>query len=370
MIRVAVAGAGPVGLFLGCLLARQGVETILLEKRSSGGGSLASSRSIGLHPPALEALAAVDLAEPLVKCGIAIRAARVFDEGEYLGALPLEGCPPPFPFVLSLPQGVTERLLAEKLEEIAPGCVRKGFELDQVAEVEDGFELRSRGGQTVTSRLLVGCDGHRSRVRSFVAGTVTGGPSGNHYLMADLPDNSDLGADAALFLGRAGVVESFPLPGCRRRWVARLRERPAAADLELLREVVEQRTGRWLPAAEGDRASLFTAESRLARPIAGNRWALAGDAAHVVSPIGGQGMNLGILGAAALLDAGLSADWKPLLYDRAQRRRARRAAGRARLNMTLGGEEVPGPVRRSVLRSFLSRPLAARAARYFTMRGL
>jgi 2-polyprenyl-6-methoxyphenol hydroxylase-like FAD-dependent oxidoreductase len=373
MSRIAVVGAGPVGLFLACLLTGSGHEVTVLERRLGRAGDRQDdSRSIGIHPPALEALDLVGAAGPLVECGVAIRRARLFLERRHLGTLSLEGCPPPYPFVLSLPQGVTEGVLEERLERLAAGALRRGGAVAGVREAADGVVLELADGRTLEAEFVVGCDGRSSRVRESLAIPLHAPPSRrHHYLMADLVDSGELGAEAAIWLGRAGVVESFPLPGGRRRWVARTatRRRHSAHDLS---ELVLARTGVELALPEDAAASAFSAETRIARRFAGARWALAGDAAHVISPIGGQGMNLGWLGALSLavaLERGVG-EWRPAAYDRRQRRRVAAAARRAWLNMALGSDRMPAMVQRAALRTVLAPGVAAHAARHFTMRGL
>ncbi|HEX7002822.1 MAG TPA: NAD(P)/FAD-dependent oxidoreductase [Trueperaceae bacterium] len=367
MSRVLIVGAGPIGLFLGCRLALEGHEVQILEMRDR---ISPSARSIGIHPPALEALDSVGVAEALIDCGVAIRRAHVYDEMRYLGELDLGPCPPPYPFVLSLPQGLTESLLEARLDHLAPGAIRRGEEVVAVDAREDSVEVRLEGGEIVAGDFLAGCDGHRSQVRRGVGSRLHGGRREDHYLMADVEDPGEAGSEALFYLGRTGVVESFPLPGSRRRWVARLSEVPPRAEYERLRSAVAERTGRLLPETPGARASAFTARNLLATPLAGPRWALVGDAAHVVSPIGGQGMNLGLIGAAALLDAGFAAAWRPDHYARRQGMRARRAARRSLLNMNLGSERFPPLVRRVALGTLLHPLVRGRAARFFTMRGL
>jgi 2-polyprenyl-6-methoxyphenol hydroxylase-like FAD-dependent oxidoreductase len=373
MSIIAVVGAGPVGLYLACLLASAGHDVSVLERRLEWSGDRQDDlRSIGIHPPALEALDLVGAAGPLVECGVAIRRARLFLERRYLGTLSLEGCPPPYPYVLSLPQGVTEGVLEERLERLAPGALRRGWALDTVREVPGGVALELAGGRTLEAEFVVGCDGRLSRVRESLDVPLREAPTRHHYLMADLSDTGELGADAAIWLGGAGVVESFPLPRERRRWVARTAERRWRPALDELTELVLGRTGVALEPPPDGAASGFSAETRLARRIAGARWALAGDAAHVISPIGGQGMNLGWLGALSLavaLERGVG-EWRPAAYELRQRRRAAAAARRAWLNMTLGGDRTPGTLRRAALRTVLAPGVAAHAARYFTMRGL
>src|SRR5688572_28297789 len=107
---VAIVGAGPVGLLLGCLLAQRGVEVRVLERLAS---LSSSSRAIGVHPPGLQCLREVGVAGALVQRGVRVQSGRVLCAGRAVGEIGFETLPPPFDFVLSVPQAETERLLAE-----------------------------------------------------------------------------------------------------------------------------------------------------------------------------------------------------------------------------------------------------------------
>lgn len=368
MNSVAIVGAGPVGLYLACLLADSGRGVSVLERR---GAPAEAARSIGVHPPALEALDRVGVAGCLIERGALIRSARVTVGPRYLGSVSLDSCPPPYPFVLSLDQAETERVLEARLERLAPGALCRNVEVAAANVSADGAILELAGGGSLEAAFVVGCDGRRSRVRESLSVPVLGRAHGDHYLMADVPDATGPAGDALLCLDREGVVESFPLPGGRRRWVARVRRRPALPGWDQLAEVVAGRTGQDPVDARAPVAA-FTAETRIASSFAGTNWALAGDAAHVVSPIGGQGMNLGLLGAMELSRALLAREPELALarYGRLQARRARRAARRARLNMVMGHERMPPALRAAILRGLLVPGLERPVARYFTMRGL
>lgn len=371
MSEFVIVGAGPVGLFLATLLAGSGREVTVLERALEVN---AHGRSIGIHPPALEALAQAGVAGSLVSRAAVIRRARVFVEGREPRSVELAACPPPYPFVLSLPQGETERQLEERLAQLAPTALRRGCRVSAVERAGGNHQVRLESGEVVSGGVLLGCDGRDSLVRSRIPVTTRGRAHRHHYLMADLPDEGAsvlTGSEAGLFLDRRGVVESFPLPHARRRWVAKVRRRPASPTFDALAEAIHERTGVHLRRPDPDPVTAFTAETRLAERLAGPGWALVGDAAHVISPIGGQGMNLGLLGAHLLWQELMRGgrDWHER-YGSRQRARARAAARRASLNMALGAEDFPPALRRLFLAAILHPRLETRVARFFTMRGL
>jgi 2-polyprenyl-6-methoxyphenol hydroxylase-like FAD-dependent oxidoreductase len=195
--------------------------------------------------------------------------------------------------------------------------------------------------------------------------------------MGDFADATGDGARAVLHLEAAGIVESFPLPGGVRRWVAHVPEPaldPSARDLA---RIVGERTGVRPDPSTCTMLSAFTVTERLAARLRSGRVLLAGDAAHEVSPIGGQGMNLGWLDAEAfvpLIAAGTGGQWDELwAAAEAERLRAARFAARqARVNMALGRELPAGimAARNAAFRALYRVPwLAERTAARFTMQG-
>lgn len=383
VLDVLIVGGGPVGLFLGCLLAQRGLGVRVLERRERPGQH---SRAIGIHPPALKAFRAVGLTAPLLSAGLPITRGLVTGEAGPLGELGFGAASADFPFILSLPQRETEAVLRRRLAELAPGSFRAGAEVLTLRQENDCVHVtvRDNGRRLeLRARHVIGADGWRSAVREALGQPFPGQLYPDKYLMGDFPDTTPLGQAALVSLTGEGVVESFPLPGQNgaepgRRWVAhtgkRLLDAPSARDLTTL---IERRTGLHVPAAECRMLSAFEVRRHRVACMVRGRTVLIGDAAHVVSPIGGQGMNLGWLDAAALAPLlqqsleGRRVDWRH--FERTRLRSAAIAGHQAELNMAAGrpagvwGQRWREQLIRRVLRSPAAEPLLARA---FTMRWL
>jgi 2-polyprenyl-6-methoxyphenol hydroxylase-like FAD-dependent oxidoreductase len=299
--QVLVVGAGPTGLTLAAQLLARGVQTRVIDK---GVGPATQSRALGVHARTLEVLDTMGLADAFIARGHRVRYVHMHVAARRLFDLDLANNGSRYGFTLSLPQRDTELLLRTRVQELG-GVIEQGVELLHLTQTADGVDATlsdAAGHQTeMTAGYVVGCDGAHSRVRHQLDLPFLGQPYPQDWLLADvaLAGPIDPTAVSMYFRPNGLPVTFIPMGKSRCRIVmanAGDRHGPAPT-LDEIQDLTEQRAP-W-PVVVSDPVWLasFRCQLRSVTTYRRGRVFLAGDAAHIQAPAGGQGMNTGMTDA-------------------------------------------------------------------------
>ena len=292
---VLIVGAGPVGLFLANECARRGIRFRLIETRSA---QSEHSKALAIFSRTLEVFDMAGLVGPFLDAANRVTRVAVITHGRHLAHMRFEPESSPYPFVAMVPQNVTERLLLEALRRRG-GDVEYGSTFLS-AEPDGGgvcVDFDRRGTRaSLRAAYVVGCDGAHSAVRHLLHLPFEGGSYPDSFLLADVETNDALPADELqLCPSERGPLALFPMSATRRRIVATI---PApegdAPSLEVVRRVLAERAPREVEALSLHWSSYFRIHHRHVGSLRSGRFFVAGDAAHIHSPFGGQGMNTGL----------------------------------------------------------------------------
>src|SRR5262245_59889953 len=296
--QVLVVGAGPVGLFMAAELNRHGVSCRIVDKND---GPTHDSRAASIQARTLEILESVSLADEFVQMGNICHAAATYNsDHKLIKYLTFDELDSAFPFVLQLPQSQTERLLARYLARLGTEVERR-VELVAFEQDDDGVRatLRSPDGGLETAKVsyLVACDGAHSTIRHALGVSFSGDDYPTDLISADVHVDWKLSRDEQFsFLVAAGMLTFLPLARGRANIVGDLG--PAQENhvplgepaLEDLQAIFSARTPGGV-LSDCIWAVRYRVHSRQAERYQVGRVFLVGDAAHICSNIGGQGMN-------------------------------------------------------------------------------
>ncbi|MBV9205475.1 MAG: FAD-dependent monooxygenase [Actinobacteria bacterium] len=328
--QVLVVGAGPTGLTLAADLLARGVTARIIDK---GHGAALETRAVAVHGRAMEVLDLMGLADRFIARGQVVRRFSFYTDGRHRLSLDLARNGTRFGFMLDIPQHDTESLLRARIAELG-GVIEQGTELTGLTDEEACVtaSVTDAAGQprVITAGYLVGCDGAHSRVRHELGLPFHGHPYPQEWLLADVRLDWGRPEDEVHAFFRADGVPliCFPMRDHRWRLVVPFagRRTPGAPDLAEIQHLVDQRAPERIAVSDPTWLASFNCHRRSTNVYRRGHVLLAGDAVHIHTPAGGQGMNTGITDAHNLA-------WKLALV----------AAGRApeQLLDTYGAEREP-----------------------------
>jgi 2-polyprenyl-6-methoxyphenol hydroxylase-like FAD-dependent oxidoreductase len=356
MTEVIIVGAGPTGLMLAGDLAAAGVDVRILERRAEESNL---TRAFALHARSLELLDMRGIADELVAQGFPLPEVRAhLGTGEIV--FNMRHPDSRFPYTLVIRQARTEALLEKRARGLGVEF-RAGAEVTDLRQDAEGVTVTVGGDRTERASYVIGCDGAHSTVRRLLGVRFSGRSYDTRIILADARFDRDLPLAVNPFVGRDGVVLLPPYgDGWYRAtiWDRTRQGVPLDQPVEIaeVRDSVRRIAGDDLGLAELGWSTRFLSERRQAERYRVGRVFLAGDAAHVHSPLGAMGMSTGIQDAANLswkLVAALRGWAPPWLLDSYQAER--HPAGRTALRFTdllMRLAVAPAPVR--LLRSVLA----------------
>ncbi len=299
--EVLVVGAGPTGLTLAISLLTRGVQATVVDRFVAGANT---SRAAAVNARTLEVLEDLDVARRMVKAGLIAPRFTMRQQDRVLMPIDFSGLPTEYPYTLMISQATTESLLVDRLSELG-GAVLRPKELTCLTEDRDGVLASFDDGEIIRARYIAGTDGMHSTVREQAGIGFSGGEFAEAFALADVQLSGEAPeAEVILFYSTAGLSVLAPLPGGIHRVVAPAPDAPDVPSAQFVQRLLDARgygPGR-TKVEQVVWASQFRIHHRVADTFRANRMLLAGDAAHVHSPAGGQGMNLGIQDAVALAD--------------------------------------------------------------------
>ncbi len=292
---VLIVGAGPVGLFIANECARRGLRWRLVETHSS---LSVHSKALAIFPRTLEIFDMAGVAGPFLEIANRVTSVAIMAHGRTLAHMPFTPHESRYPFIAMVPQNVTEKLLAEELE-------RRGG----VVEYETSFVSAVQQDEVITATLdhkghhleltasfVIGCDGAHSTVRHLLNLSFEGAEYRDLFLLADVDTSDTFPADQLqLCPSEFGPAAIFPMSATRRRIVATIEKTEGdAPSLELVQKILRERAPSGIEAHALHWSSYFHVHHRHIGQMRVGRFFVAGDAAHIHSPFGGQGMNTGL----------------------------------------------------------------------------
>jgi 2-polyprenyl-6-methoxyphenol hydroxylase-like FAD-dependent oxidoreductase len=295
---VLVVGAGPTGLMMASELRRRGIDCRIIDKLPE---PTDKSKALAIHARTLELFEIIGIAEDAVALGIKAHGATSYANGKRIVHVTFDELDSPFPFALLISQVQTEKMLGEHLQNLGGKVERSaeliGFEQNNdcaTATIKHGDEREEK----ITAQYVIGCDGAHSIVRHVLGFSFEGHIYPETFALADVALKWDLPDDEITsFLHEDVNLVFFPMVGGRYRVLAQVPDEQAkgeAPPLENFQKLCDKYCPFKVTLGEPDWLAYFKIHRRSVQQYRQGRAFLAGDAGHIHSPVGGQGMNTGM----------------------------------------------------------------------------
>lgn len=298
--EVLIVGAGPTGLTAALELERHGIKARIIDK---GAGTSIHSKAAGIHARTLEAFEDMGVSDDILAFGVKGKFVNFYSGERKLSHISFQKLPSQFSYIYLLPQSYTEKILHEHL-------MQRGIQVEWDTELvnfsqENGTvkgTLRRKDGQEeeLETEWMIGCDGAHSTIRKGLHLPFEGSPYEDQFLLADVDVHGDLAKDEVhIFFHPDGIVVFFPLGGDHMRVVANFSENTFNPQhdeptLEEIQQLIDKRCKAGLTFQAPNWMAFFKIHHRKVNQMRIGRVFLVGDAAHIHSPAGGQGMNTGV----------------------------------------------------------------------------
>jgi len=294
--EVLIVGAGPVGLTMGILLAELKQKFKIIDKSKV---PAMDSRAAGIQPRTLEVFELMGVLSKFLQDGVKVVGFNIFSKKRELLHASYKGFDTPYSFVLDLPQSQTEHILLKKLESLGHS-VHRGVELSNLEIKKESVHVTLKEGEERTTPdeylYVIGCDGARSACRKLTNTSFPGSEYPTKWIVLDakLDWNYDF-QEMNLFPHEDGLIAVFPLPHERSRIVIEYpSDLSSSPSFEMAQKALQNRISSDITFREPTDINPFIMHHRQVTSYKTERVFLAGDAAHLHSPAGGQGMNTGI----------------------------------------------------------------------------
>lgn len=298
--EVLIVGAGPVGLTMAHELTRHGIKVRIIDKNTI---YAKDSRAVAIHARTLEIFEDMGVLSAFLEKGVKVTGINIYSKKKHLIHANYQGFDTPYCFIIDLPQTETELILIQRLEKLGVK-VDRNTELNNLEPKDHSIEVMIKSGERTLVpdefAYVVGCDGARSNCRSLGQISFPGSEYPSHWIVFDAkldwPYDSQ---EIQLFLHEEGLTAFFPLPHERMRVTCELQPEkeggdPPAATYELALSILQKRIDPDIAINEPQDISPFMIHHRQVTTYRKGHLFLVGDAAHLHSPAGGQGMNTGI----------------------------------------------------------------------------